>query len=68
VERYPLGELKLVYRVLHGRLAEHPALLDSRLLEDLQTLLHRRARAEGVDVADHAAWDAWLGDGPAGAQ
>jgi hypothetical protein len=55
VGRDPLGELKPVDRVPHGRLAERPALLDSRLLEDLQTLLHRRARAEGVDVADHAA-------------
>jgi hypothetical protein len=66
VEHYPLDELKLIYRVLHSRLSEHVELLDSRLFEDLQTLLHRRARAEGVDVADHAAWDVWLGNAAVG--
>ena len=62
MENYPLAELKLIYRVLHNHLTEHPDLLDSRFLEDLQQRLHRQARAEGVDIADHGAWDAWLGN------
>ena len=31
------------------------------LLEGLQSWLQFRAGQEGVDVADHAQWDAWLG-------
>jgi hypothetical protein len=64
VETYPLDELKLIYRVLHRHLAEHTELLDARFFEDLQRHLHRRAQAEGVDIADHGAWDAWLGNEP----
>ena len=59
---YPLAELRLAFRVLHGQLAEHPDLLDAALLDDLQRLLQRAAAAEGIDVADHGAWDAWLGN------
>lgn len=59
---YPLGERKLVYRVLHRHLTDHPELMDTRFLEDLQRDLQSAARAEGVDVADHGAWDAWLGN------
>jgi hypothetical protein len=59
---YPLAEQKLVYRLLHRRLTECPELMDSAFLHDLQTALQRRAQAEGVDVADHGAWDAWLGN------
>jgi hypothetical protein len=62
MERYALNDLKLIYRVLHRRLTEHTELLDSRFFEDLQRLLHRRAQDEGVDIADHGAWDAWLGN------
>jgi len=62
VEHYPLDELKLVYRVLHSRLASHLDLLDSGFFADLQTCLQRRAQADGVDVTDHGAWDAWLGN------
>ena len=62
MEQYPLDELKLVYRVLHSRLAAHLDLLDARFFADLQTYLHRRAQADGVDVTDHGAWDAWLGN------
>jgi hypothetical protein len=32
------------------------------LLHDLQRDLQRAAQAEGVDIADHGAWDAWLGN------
>ncbi len=62
MENYPLDELKLIYRVLHRHLAQHTELLDARFFEDLQTLLQRRAQADGVDVTDHGAWDAWLGN------
>ena len=59
---YPLSERKLIYRVLHAHLAEHPELMDSEILHELQVGLQRAAQAEGVDVADHGAWDAWLGN------
>ena len=64
MNNYPLPERKLVYRVLHRHLIEHPELMDSALLHDLQRDLQRQAQAEGVDVADHGAWDAWLGNAP----
>ncbi len=62
MEQYPLTELKLVYRVLHGHLTEHTDLLDASLFDDLQRHLQRQAQADGVDVTDHGAWDAWLGN------
>lgn len=55
-------ELKLVYRVLHQHLGEHPELMDTDFLIELQKYLQIRAKAEGVDVADHGAWDRWLGN------
>ena len=61
---YPLPEQKLLYRVLHAGLMEHSALMDSEFLHDLQRTLQKQAQAEGVDVADHGAWDAWLGNTP----
>lgn len=61
---YPLAEQKLIYRVLHRHLTEFPALMDTQFLADLQTALQKQALAEGVDVADHGAWDAWLGNAP----
>lgn len=60
-ERYALAELKEVYRVLHAALPEHPELMDSALLEELQRELQAQATAEGVDVSLHAQWAAWLG-------
>ena len=62
--KYSLAEQKLLYRVLHAGLMEHPELMDSEFLHDLQRLLQQQAQAEGVDVADHGAWDAWLGNAP----
>jgi hypothetical protein len=62
MKHYPLAEQKLVYRVLHRHLTETPELMDSQFLQDLQTQLQKQALAEGVDVADHGAWDAWLGN------
>jgi hypothetical protein len=57
-----LDDAKLVYRVLHAELTRHLELMDCDLFGALQTLLQERARAAGVDVTDHAAWDAWLGN------
>ena len=59
---YPLAERKLVYRILHGNLTRHPELMDLTFLDALQTDLQKRATADGVDVSDHGAWDAWLGN------
>jgi len=55
-------ELKLVYRVLHQHLSEHPELMDTDFLLELQTYLQRRAVAEKVDISDHAQWDEWIGN------
>ena len=62
MEKYPIAELKLIYRVLHRHLGQHTELLDATFFDDLQRLLQRKAQDEGVDVADHGAWDAWLGN------
>lgn len=59
---YPLSELKLVYRVLHGSLMQHIDLMDADLLGDLQAHLRAVASTDGVDTSDHGAWDAWLGN------
>jgi hypothetical protein len=58
---YPLSELKLVYRILHGSLLTHIDLMDAELLSDLQAVLREAATSDGIDTADHGAWDAWLG-------
>ncbi|MCP4869936.1 MAG: hypothetical protein GY898_14590 [Proteobacteria bacterium] len=57
---YDATELKLIYRVIHTQLMEHPDLLDSQLFEDLQTWLRTCAANDGVDTSDHGQWDAWL--------
>jgi len=57
-----LSDLKLVYRVLHANLRDNLELLDCRFLDELQARLQEQARSEGVDVGDHSAWDAWLGN------
>ena len=57
-----IGDWKLVFRCLHAHLAEHLELMDAELFAQLQQRLHEAARADGVDVTDHAAWDAWLGN------
>ena len=64
MQKYPLSEQKLVYRVLHRHLTDFPELMDSEFLHDLQRSLQKQAQAEGVDVADHGAWDEWLGNAP----
>jgi hypothetical protein len=62
MDQFGLDDLKLIYRVLHRHLGQHTELLDSDFFSDLQRHLQRQATAEGVDVADHGAWDAWLGN------
>jgi hypothetical protein len=61
MRNYPLEERKLVYRVLHSHIREHPELMDCSLMDDLQRDLQGEAQAEGVDVTDHQAWAKWLG-------
>ena len=41
-------------------LLENLALMDSDFFSELQSSLQALARLEGVDVSDHAQWDAWL--------
>jgi hypothetical protein len=60
LDEYPLSELKLIYRLLHSQLPEQLALMDSQLLQDLQTYLQQQAREDGVDVSLHGEWAAWL--------
>ena len=60
-DAFELNDLKLVYRVLHANLMAHLELMDSAFFSDLQSHLQRRAGADSIDVADHGAWDAWLG-------
>jgi hypothetical protein len=62
MEKYPVQELKLVYRVLHRQLTQNTELLDAQFFEDLQRHLQKQAIFEGVDIGDHGAWDAWLGN------
>ncbi len=64
MDSYPLDERKLVYRILHRNLTDYPELIDGDFLHDLQRMLQKAAQVEGVDVADHGAWDAWLGNAP----
>ena len=62
MNQYSLNELKLIYRILHKNLATNIELMDSDFLSDLQSLLQKKAVADGIDVGDHGAWDAWLGN------
>jgi len=61
--QFDVGDLKVVYRALHSRLLEHSELMDSALFMELQRCLQLKARADGVDLADHARWDDWLAQG-----
>ena len=58
---FQIDELKLVYRVLHRNLMENMELMDTDFLQGLQSWLQFRAGRDGIDIADHAQWDAWLG-------
>ena len=63
LEHYEPSDLKRIYRTLHGQLQQDFELMDSELLQDLQTYLQAQAKADGVDVSLHAQWAAWLNDG-----
>ena len=61
-----LSQLKKIYlalfRQLHDRnFHDFDELDEDDMLLTLQTFLQRRARDEGVDCTNHAAWEAWLG-------
>lgn len=64
---HSLEELKMIYRILHRHLAEHPELMDTHFLIELQNYLHRVAVEQDIDSANHSEWDKWLGnvDAPA---
>lgn len=59
---YDIAELKAVYRVLHANLMDNLELMDSAFLQELQDWLQLVAGQQGVDIGDHAQWDAWLGN------
>jgi hypothetical protein len=61
---FDTNDLKLVYRVLHASLIANEELLDSAFFSELQSWLQTLAQVEGVDIADHAQWAAWLGGAP----
>lgn len=63
LSQYALNDLKCVYLALHAQLPGNPLLMDSDLLQDLQTYLQATARAAGVDVSHHAQWATWLNNG-----
>lgn len=60
LDTYALSELKLIYTILHSQVLEHPGLMDSDLLQDLQSFLQSQASKDSVDVSDHGQWDEWL--------
>ena len=63
LSEYALADLRRIYRTLHGQLQQDFELMDSELLQDLQTFLQSQAREASVDVSVHAQWAAWLNDG-----
>lgn len=63
LDQYPQNELKLIYLLLHTQLPDHPMLMDSDLLQDIQIHLQGLAKAAGVDVSHHAQWATWLNNG-----
>jgi len=63
IEQYNLEDLKVIYLLLHENIVTQPALMDSDLLQDLQTYLQQQARQQGIDVSLHAQWSSWLNGG-----
>ena len=57
---HSLDELRQVYLTLHRHLGQHPELMDTHFLIELQNFLHKEASADGVDIAVHGDWEAWL--------
>ena len=60
LDTYAMSELKLIYSILHSQVLAHPDLMDSDLLQDMQTFLQSQATKDSVDVSDHGQWDDWL--------
>ena len=60
LDSYPISELKLIYSILHSQVLEQPDLMDSDLLQDLQSFLQSQATKDSIDVSDHGQWDDWL--------
>ena len=65
IDQYEAGDLKRIYRTLHSQLQQDFELMDSVLLQDLQSYLQSLASDAGVDISIHAQWAAWLNDGKA---
>jgi hypothetical protein len=61
---WDLAQLKSLYRALFARLRAEPGgdVDESDCLLELQMFLQRRAQEDGIDVTDHSAWEAWLGN------
>ncbi len=59
-----IDELKRIYQALFSQLRADPEadIDETDLLLDLQIVLQREARAEGVDVSTHSEWSRFLGD------
>jgi len=60
IDAYPISELKLIYSILHSQVLAKPDLMDSDLLQDIQSFLQSQAHKDSVDVSDHGQWDSWL--------
>ncbi len=60
INEYPVSELKLIYQVLHSQIQDNFDLMDSNLLQDIQTTLQSRAANDGIDVSLHSEWSLWL--------
>ena len=60
LDSYAISELKLIYSILHSQLLQHTGLMDSDLLQELQSFLQAEAGKDNIDVSDHGQWDEWL--------
>lgn len=59
-----LEDLKAIYRILQKHAEQHPELEANTFFDSLRHLLEDQAMAEGVDLEDDAAWNAWLNEPP----
>jgi hypothetical protein len=59
-KNYPIQELKLIYNILHAQLPNHPELIDSEFLQDLQRFILQQAESGGVDITQPIEWANWL--------
>ena len=60
LDTYALSELKLIYSILHSQVLEQPDLMDSDLLQDLQSFLKSQATTDSVEVSAHGQWEIWV--------